>query len=204
MPAEVQLLSCTLPNASSEVASKDNIEVTGAARLYRAASVWTAGLVALFRFAVLVDLGLADFANSIMTIRFCFVSMKIGKTLVGLARLACFSYGAFHFGLPIIKLYDIGLERDDPFRKQYVVRVGLRQRSEHGFFFRCVHFLLPPTIAQMTFSTTDETTKIDIPVILAIPQASFIPTDMLDLPNDMAASPVCLTSNSTVLYISPA
>ena len=96
-----------------------NVEVTGAARLYRAASVWTAGLGTRLRFVFLVDLGLADLANSIMTIRLCFVSMKIRKALVGLARLAYFSHGAFHSRLPIIESYDIGLGGDAPFRKPF-------------------------------------------------------------------------------------
>ena len=84
---------------------RTNVEVTGAARLYRAASVWTAGLGALFRFAFLVNLGLADLANSIMTIRFCFVSMEIGKALLNFAGLASFPYGAFHFRPQIIKMF---------------------------------------------------------------------------------------------------
>ncbi len=74
-----------------------NVEVTGAVRLYRAASVWTAGLGGLFRLGLFVDLGLAYLANSIMTIGFCFVPMKVRKTLFNLARLASFPYGTFHF-----------------------------------------------------------------------------------------------------------
>ncbi len=52
------------------------------------------------------------------------------------------------------------------------------------------HFLAPPIVAQITFSTMEETAAIDIPVRRAIAHANFIPIDMLFFPNDILLAPL--------------
>ena len=64
-----------------------------------------------FLLAFFIDLSLADFAYSVMTIGLCLIPMEIRQALLDLARLARFSYRTLDFN----PLHNFSFERNYAF-----------------------------------------------------------------------------------------